>query len=127
MHIATAIDYACYMRTLSPQYIDTISKQETDRRDAVPPTTRLAQRRYHRLSRLLRCRSEREEFILPIMLAGIVPRSRAAAIISAGRSICTPSEYANASRGEYAGGGRSGIGEFREAAVDEAEEAKACK
>ena len=65
--------------------------------------------------------------MLPIMLAGMVPRSSAAAIISAGRSICTPSEYANASRGEYAGGGRSGMGEFRDAAADEVEEAKACK
>lgn len=41
MHIATAIDYACYMPTLRPQYIDTISKAETDRLDAVSRTTAL--------------------------------------------------------------------------------------
>jgi len=33
-----------------------------------------------------------------------VPLSIAAAMTSAGRSSCTPSEYVKASRGEYAGG-----------------------
>lgn len=42
------------------------------------------------------------------MVLGNVPFSNAAAMTSAGRSSCTPSTYANASKGEYAGGSRWG-------------------
>ena len=40
-------------------------------------------------------------------LEGIEPPSNAAAMTSAGKSTCTPSEYRYASKGEYAGGGRA--------------------
>ena len=46
-------------------------------------------------------------FDAPIAEGGSVPPSSAAVMTSAGRSICTPSEYVYASRGEYAGGSTS--------------------
>jgi len=42
--------------------------------------------------------------LCPTALLGTLFPSNAAAITSAGRSICTPSAYVYASRGEYAGG-----------------------
>ncbi len=59
---------------------------------------------HERRSRRLRCRSDRDGFAAPTMCDGIVPRSSAAAMTSAGRSIWAPSGYAYASSGEYAGG-----------------------
>lgn len=46
---------------------------------------------HERRSRRLRCRSDRDGFAAPTMCEGIVPRSSAAAMTSAGRSICAPS------------------------------------
>ena len=71
-------------------------------------------------------------FALPIAEGGIVPPSRAAVITSAGKSICTPSGYAYASSGEYAGGSGSGVVALSvvapDPAVDEVDdEASACR
>ena len=63
---------------------------------------------HERRSLLCLCLSDRCELGEPIIVDGKVPLSIAAAKTSAGRSSCTPSEYANASRGEYAGGSRFG-------------------
>src|SRR4051795_3739319 len=65
---------------------------------------------YRPLRRPDRRLSDREALACPMDDAGSSPPSKAAAMNSAGKSMCTPSEYVYASRGEYAGGFRLVIG-----------------